>query len=117
MPTHTCFDDALEFMEDLARNYPAALAFEGYKLIHAICLMPDGERYAHAWVEDNAGRAHFFGMIGGEKKRIVKDAKWYRLELRVQEFREYNVHQAWAENKKHGTYGPWVEKYKELCRK
>lgn len=115
-PTHTCFDDAFDFLGELARDYPAALIFEGYKLIHAICLMPDDREYSHAWVESAAGEAHFFGMLNGKKVRLTAEAKEYRRNLRVKEFTEYTTQDACKENLRHGNYGPWIPKYRRLCK-
>lgn len=53
-PTHTCFDDALELIELLVKEHPELKEDigENMLIVHAICLMPDGSPYAHAWVED-----------------------------------------------------------------
>ena len=115
-PTHTCFDDALDFLADLSKNFPAALYFERYRLVHAICTMPDGQPYAHAWVETYAGTAHFFGILKGERVRVTVDAAEYRQELKMQHVTEYTPEEAWEENRKSENFGPWIPRYRELCK-
>lgn len=115
-PTNTCFDDALDYMVEIAKSHPAALIFEDIRLVHGICLMPDGRPYAHAWVESqHTGSAFFFGILKGKRVRVEVDAAEYRKELKVQKFTEYTYEQAWRENEKHVNYGPWIEEYRELC--
>lgn len=114
-PTHTCFDDALDYLGEIAAKHPAALIFENIRLVHAICLMPDGTPYSHGWVESDAF-AYFFGICDGERIRIQVDAKEYRRELKVIESTEYTYEQAYQENYRHRNFGPWVEKYRKLCR-
>jgi hypothetical protein len=49
-PTFKCFDDAMEFIDHIARNCKDIA--ERIYLVHAICVTEEGEEYAHAWVED-----------------------------------------------------------------
>ena len=116
-PTHTCFDDALEYIGEMLKNHPAAVMFEDVVLVHAICIMPNGDQYAHAWVESKLTKtAYFFGIVKGGRVRIDVDSEEYRKELQVVEFIEYTPYEACKENYKHGTFGPWKEKYLNLCR-
>lgn len=58
-PTHTCFDDAVNLLADIAAHAP--LELPKYQLVHAICVFPEGgytlsgrqagELFGHAWVE------------------------------------------------------------------
>lgn len=111
-PTHSCFDDALEMLpvliEQDRRNR------ELLHLVHAICLMPDGSHYAHAWVE-RENECLFFGIINGEKLLLVTNKdKFYQL-YKVQETTRYTVREAAKENFNNNHYGPWKPEYYALC--
>lgn len=113
-PTFTCFDDALEFVEDLVRTKNTA-ALTNVLVVHAICVMPSGERYAHAWVE-TGGNCIFKGVIEGEACYITARQSEYYDHFAVQETTKYNWLQAGLENRLAGTYGPWEQKYLALTR-
>lgn len=115
MPTGHCFDDALDLICQLLQGAetPEALA-DRLMLVHGICLAPDGHPYAHAWVEDE-DRCLFRGVLAGEAHSFAAHHAEYYAEARVQEVTRYSVRDAWAANRRHGTYGPWVPRYKALC--
>lgn len=119
LPTHTCFDDALDWIADqvkLDRNLCFSLV-----LVHGIQVIPTGEadgghRFAHAWVEDGT-YCWDFGIIGGLGEKCaysVECAEYYK-DRQVQETTRYTVIQAWRENLRTGTYGPWKPEYQTLC--
>ncbi|SRR6266496_2263260 len=116
-PTHTCFDDALDFITAVLQQNPAdrqALIRE-LMLVHAICLSPEGEPYAHAWVE-HAGRCIFRGILHGTLHYYATSLEEYYAEMHVQDVTRYSPQTALDENKRCNTYGPWVPKYLALCR-
>lgn len=113
-PTHTCFDDALDFISDFLKvDRRQALTCE---LVHGILLRDDGAPYSHAWVEQARSTVWTAGLVNGEKVYAGVDAEDYYEEMQVQEATRYSLLEAWAENERTGTYGPWLEKYKRLCR-
>ncbi len=114
-PTGHCFDDALDLIAALLQlaETPEVLA-DRLVLVHGICLAPDGKPCAHAWVEDG-DRCLFSGMLGGEQHVFAARHEAYYADLRVQEVTRYSVREAWAANRRHGTYGPWVPRYQALC--
>lgn len=114
MPTHTCFDDALEIIEALVRVDPRLARGADLVLVHAICVSPTGEEYAHAWAENN-GVALFAGVIDGERTWLAADAREYAADARMKESTRYTPRQAWEENKRSGTFGPWIDRYLALC--
>lgn len=118
-PTHTCFDDAIEFIELLIKENPDLK--EDIKanilIVHSICLMPDGRPYAHAWVEDKKDDTSIFrGIIDGEATYLIAPRTEYYERFRVQETTKYTLYQALEENRKSNTYGPWKEKYRKLTK-
>ena len=119
-PTHTCFDDAFEFINDVIINNLKMLdqLKEELVLVHAICKMPaDGRLYAHAWVEDKKKKQCIFkGIVNGKADYFGADMKEYHEHIMPQEITLYTVMQAVIENRKNGTLGPWKQEYKKLCR-
>lgn len=113
-PTHTCFDDALDMMGEMMKSESPSRS-DALRIVHAICLMPNDEKYAHAWLERD-GVAWFMGILKGERVQVSCDAKEYREELRVQEFTAYTPWQALNLNYSTISFGPWEEKYLKLCK-
>lgn len=117
MPTHTCFDDALDMMASFLDHDPRSV--ERLLLVHAICLVPEGpdkdQPFAHAWLEDGE-EAWQAGFLDGVKVQFACRVADMVTELRVQHATKYTARQARDENHRSGHYGPWVEKYRALCR-
>lgn len=113
-PTHTCFDDAVEMIEEFLRTrrfLPGDLF-----LIHAI-VAPDGMKdSSHAWVETKNDTAFFNAILKNQKVIVECRASEYRKELNVKASTSYSVKEALDMNKLHGTYGPWKKEYIALCR-
>ena len=113
-PTHTCFDDALDFLVDVLRDNPrerAALAQQLF-LVHGLCQAPDGRLYAHAWVEDAVEDTCIFtGILDGTRRVFATPAHEYYAEVRVQEMTRYNLIQALQNNRFTNSYGPWEARY------
>lgn len=115
-PTHTCFDDALDLLTEAIKMNPGAAHTDELKLVHGICVAPDGKEYAHAWVESLGKTVWFIGILDGKYQQFAADLKEYYAETRVVETTKYTPLEAWAENYRHANYGPWVERYKGLCK-
>lgn len=114
-PTHKCFDDALDFLEELARQKNPALY--RMRLVHGICLHPDdGHEYAHAWVEQDGTCVIFSGILNGKFGYFAASIEEYYPDAKVQETTKYTPFEAWRENHRTNHYGPWIEKYQRLCR-
>ena len=119
-PTHTCFDDAVEFIEELIKEHPDKL--EDIKtsllLVHGICLLPNGQRYAHGWVEDNkTDSCYFKGIVESECVFLQADRPGFYENFKVQETTKYTLWQVHLENMLSGTFGPWDKKYLALTGK
>lgn len=123
-PTHTCFDDALDYL-GLVATAEGRRGLRGLALVHGICLVPEGEsfvgagqpgdRFAHAWVE-SGGRVIQGAILDGERVyfsilRVEFFEKW-----RVQDFTRYTPRQAMRQNRLSNHFGPWESKYEALTR-
>lgn len=113
-PTHTCFDDALDLIVDIVKENPRLGPSDELQLVHAICKAPTGELFAHAWVEYKE-MCIFAGILNGIKTYFQAAKDEYYLNFAVGEHTKYAVKDAILMNWKHGTYGPWEEKYERLC--
>lgn len=118
-PTNKCFDDALDFISLILQEKSEereALRHELF-LVHAICKMPDGRRYSHAWVEDCKTKTCIFkGILENEASYFARDIKQYYEHIMPLEWTKYTVMQASEQNELHGTFGPWEPRYQALCR-
>lgn len=113
MPTHKCFDDALELLTEFLVKEVHAEA--DLRLVHAVCIAPDGHEYSHAWVETGSGLAFFCGLLYGRKVTVEVEAGEYRENVQAKEIFTYTPREAWEHNKKFVTYGPWEERLLVLC--
>jgi hypothetical protein len=109
-PTHQCFDDAMEF---LLQPHLAPEQARACVIVHAICLGPNDERYAHAWVELE-GDAWQGGIRGGERIYYPTPQAELHATLRVQHCTRYNLDEIVALNYATRTYGPWDPMYRGL---
>lgn len=110
-PTHTAFDDALDFFVEC--NVPL-IEFDEYSVVHGICLRPDETPFAHGWVEHH-GIAVQAGLLEGQRIYYGVPLREFRERWRVREQTRYTVIEALRENYRSGHYGPWVEAYARLC--
>jgi hypothetical protein len=114
MPTHLCFDDAIEYLEQLARAGTEVDAILAHVLVHGVCRAPDGEAFVHAWIE-LAGDVIQCGIIDGERVYFEMSRAEFCKMLPIVDETRYTVREAYEENRRTGHYGPWVERYRELC--
>ena len=87
-----------------------------HKLVHGICINVDGKRYSHAWVED---LTHCWdrGIIDGRKVYYSMSKQRYYRERVVVDTTKYTIPEVADQNEKHGTYGPWLQKYLDLVKR
>ena len=119
-PTHEAFDDALDYLAVLVEADRTLVDSGSLFLVHAIALVPDGPNagkpFSHAWVELGE-KVCLGGLLDGVRVFYsVPLAEFYE-KMRVQESTRYTVREAVAENYRTNHYGPWLEKYRALCRK
>jgi len=111
-PTHTCFDDALDYLALIALAAPWTL--ERYTLVHGVCLTPWDAPYVHGWVEHGN-----FECVSGWLHRdqlvycTIRRRDFYA-EYRPQVTTRYTPAQAYRENLRTGHYGPWETSYREM---
>src|SRR5262245_36312395 len=113
-PTYSCFDDAIEFIEQAAKD--GRPETRDYLLVHALCVGSTGEPYAHAWVEHD-GHCWDSGIINGEKGWYSVACGEYYAARRVVKVTRYSVDEMLAMNRRHRTYGPWESIYQMACRR
>jgi hypothetical protein len=117
-PTFHCFDDALDLIGELVTATPARAHDPALRLVHGILTAsaPGGAlaAYAHAWVEDGA-ECWDAGLVDGQRIYYAVDRADYYRERGVIAATRYTVEQAYRENVRSRTYGPWVPAYQALC--
>lgn len=121
LPTRSCFNDSIEYLESLAYAAMAAgdrALFDrpDLLLVHAIVdpIDSDAGRHAHAWIED--GDTVIQGnLLEGEKIYAVFDRAEFEAKMRIEACTKYTMREVLAENQKHVTYGPWRPEYLALC--
>jgi hypothetical protein len=115
-PTFSCFDDAMEFLEALALQGCPKHKLNQHRLVHAVCVAPDGAPFAHAWVEHRLQKlAWLAGIIDGRRTVYgMKLGEFYEL-YKPKQLTRYTPLEASRENYRTGTMGPWREEYQALC--
>ena len=120
LPTHTCFDDALDYLVHRIRADPSLFSADQLYLVHGIALAPEGqhagEPFAHAWVEEH-DKVWQAGILADDGVRIyyaMDRAEFYE-KWRIQKSTRYTAKEADEENVRSNHYGPWLEEYRELC--
>lgn len=118
LPTHTCFDDALEYLDCVLKSGDEARLFR-VRVVHGICLAPEGplegQPFAHAWIEED-GAVIQAGMANGTKVYYGMDrAEFYAL-LRVQTATRYSSLEAMEQNVRTGHFGPWESSYRDMIK-
>lgn len=112
LPTHTCFDDALELLSQLAVHGARAEQLQTFVLVHAICVAPDGELYVHAWLEQGSN-VWQCGIVDGVRVYFAMPIERFVAERPIREQTRYSVDDALRENMRTGHYGPWVDRYRD----
>lgn len=121
MPTHTCFDDATDFIVKSWIVTPDVAA--NLVLVHAICCVPadaiggplaPGTRYAHAWVEEQE-TVWFAGLIDGEKMFIGIERAEFHRSVGLIEQERYTMAEVFDAHARQGP-GPWNPAIRALCR-
>jgi len=128
-PTHSCFDDAMEFFEmfDVDDVNVRTEMLRSLRLVHGICLSSEGVGYAHGWVEEavegDIDRAEWpryvvwQGMVlEGRRAYFAVERAWFYSAYRVKHRTTYSMDQFAAMNLSSGHYGPWVPAYRALAR-
>lgn len=114
LPTHTCFDDALDTLERIAIESPDTV--DEFHVIHAIC-MTDGELFSHAWLEHiPTSRVVFVGIREGARETFVALSSEYEAELSVQWKIRYRAWEAVEINHRTNHYGPWEPVLRHFLR-
>jgi hypothetical protein len=114
LPTHHCFDDALEYLNQRVLAEPTLAHGRALELVHAIAIGDDGVHYAHAWCEED-GLCWDAALYQGDRVWYsVRRAEYYKA-LRVHTITRYTVRQACLENLQSGHYGPWKDVYRTAC--
>lgn len=127
-PTGTCFDDSLDFLEQLAREcgmFAAFVAspetaalhptFARMRVVHAICVAPTGKHFAHAWVEQDGSSVWQGGVANGRRVFWRMPLADFEAELPTVEATRYTVAEALRLNAEHDHYGPWEARYRALA--
>jgi hypothetical protein len=139
-PTHHCFDDMLELLEERVKQRPALAFGRSLRLVHGILLCPaprpsDGMNsgvgpdgtippdapFAHAWIEDETQDGVPIvwqsGMLDGDLKiAFAVPRADFLAEMRVQASTAYTCREVLREHQRWGTSGPWRAEYRALCR-
>lgn len=125
LPTHTCFDDALDLLAAIAKDRYGAILNPGiekdfeFKLCHAICVDPKGKQYAHAFVEDEKNdQVRSMGRVAGHDAIVeyCADRKEYYDHFKVIKVWRYDLLEAYILNRMHENYGPWQLELLKLCK-
>ena len=117
-PTKKCFDDSLELMTDMVQqtpNWERRDLIHNLHLVHAI-VEPGGRRSSHAWVEhDDNDMAYFVGIRNGKRVAMASPRGDYRRLHNVVEMVRYKLGAVYLMNRTFGTFGPWEERFQQLC--
>jgi hypothetical protein len=119
-PTNECFADAMEFLEYQAQAFVVGQRLYGalarkhlarFKLVHAICVAPSGNHWAHGWVEENDGTVWTAQLLEGKRVYCEANKRDFYTHLRVLHTRVYSCEEALQENMRTGHLGPWDQKF------
>lgn len=129
-PTHSCFDDALDYIGHRVTENPGLAHGTTLRLVHGIAIvisdvadgLVHGEPFAHAWVEEDvADQAEPIvwqvGILDGARVLFAMPRSAFDRTLKIQASTAYTCREIWIENRRSGTYGPWRPEYLALCRR
>lgn len=115
-PTGTCFEDTTQIFIQMIAADRKLWGDRTFVMVHSICLMPDGTRYSHAWVE-HGSRVLFRGIINGEHGHYAATKEEFYKEFQVQETTKYTAEEAMHVALRNGDRPPpWEKKYLALCK-
>lgn len=117
MPTGSCFDDALEYLEHLSRSNPQMLVeHQALWLVHGLCRArnAEGTIYAHGWVELD-GHCIEAGLLYGNRIYYGVRTDRYYAKRNVIQATAYRMVDVLAENERTNNYGPWQQEYLDHC--
>jgi hypothetical protein len=107
-PTHTCFDDALDFF-----THVEPTAFEQYMVVHALVTLPgQSDVFAHAWVEQLPERLVIQGGVYNGRRCYYGLPT---LPFEIVKSSRYTARQASHLNVLHNHFGPWRREYRDAC--
>lgn len=112
-PTHTCFDDVVDYLNQIAYRGASREELLAYTVVHGILVMPDGSRFAHAWLEHD-GKILDGGIYQGERVWIEYSLTEFRGLHVVEDETRYTLPDAERLDDEFGP-GPWKPKYRALC--
>jgi len=117
LPTHRCFDDALELLEQLVREDAAIATNNTVLLVHGVVrgTVESGDvgRLAHAWLEEHRDDDSTYvwdaGLLDGQRVYFCAEVSEYYRGVRVEpdSVTRYTPRQVLEENRRSGHYGPW----------
>jgi hypothetical protein len=112
-PTHTCFDDVTEYMNQLAEAGTSLDELMRYTVVHGVVVASDGHRFAHAWLELD-GETIESGIYNGERVWVSMSRTEFDATHDLAEETRYTIREAVALDGEHGP-GPWKPEYRALC--
>ena len=110
LPTHSCFDDMLYYFHALAAHGKQ----DAHRLVHGIILY-EGREMSHAWILKNGVEVQQTFMKEGQKVLVGMPLKMFVVTAAPITETRYTWEEAKEQNRVHGTFGPWVERYLKLC--
>jgi hypothetical protein len=127
-PTHSCFDDAIAYLEMRVRIDPDLVFGDALVLVHGIAraaaatdavafeALAPGDPFAHAWVEEGELVWQAGVLEDGAQVAFAVARTEFYAQLRIEAATRYTLRQVWEENCRSGTFGPWRPEYQALCR-
>jgi len=111
-PTHTCFDDTVDYLNMRARTGASKAELLSTVTVHAVLVAPDGDRFAHAWIEYR-GKVIDSGIYKGERVFVEYQADEYRRIHTIEDETRYSIVDAVRLAQERG-FPPWEERYRAL---
>lgn len=118
-PTGTCFDDALDFLEELSKTGVSKKELiRDFVLVHGICMTPTvpSVQFAHAWVEWRQQLVFQRGIVDGQVLTYSMPLSQFEQRFNPVKTTRYTVAEAARRNAETNSYGPWEPEYAALTR-
>ena len=113
-PTGTCFDDALDLYEALARVGVSPAKLAGITIVHGLCER-DGSVFAHGWNQTQSFCVQAGVTPTAERAWYLMYRKAFEAFFHPSYVRRYTLAEALEENDVHETFGPWDERILAHC--